>query len=136
MVFVLYHTIVHFEIPATDIEKIKKFYAELFGWKFQKYPGPTTYYLVETVPVGSDMMPVRPGVNGGLYSKKDAQDPVNAQQMNYIAVESVEDYSKKIEKLGGKIKVAKMEIPGLGWWALAQDPEGNTFGILEYMKKP
>jgi predicted enzyme related to lactoylglutathione lyase len=130
------HTIVHFEIPANNIEKLKKFYKDLFGWNFQKYPGPTTYYLVETVPVDDKMTPVRAGVNGGLYCKKDASDPALAQQMNYISVESVEEYSKKVEKLGGKIKVPKMEIPGLGWWALATDPEGNTFGILEYMKKP
>lgn len=130
------HTIVHFEIPANDIEKLRKFYKDLFGWKFNKYPGPTTYYLVETVPVDDTMMPVRAGVNGGLYEKKDASDPAMAKQINYVSVDSVEEYSKKIEKLGGKIKVPKMEIPGLGWWALALDPEGNTFGILEYMKKP
>jgi uncharacterized protein len=47
----------------------------------------------------------------------------------------VVDYSKKVVDLGGKIVVEKMEIPGLGWWALALDPEGNAFGILEYMKK-
>jgi predicted enzyme related to lactoylglutathione lyase len=90
---------------------------------------------VETVPVDDKMMPVRAGVNGGLYCKKDAQDPANAQQMNYIWVESVDEYSKKIEKLGGKIKVPKMEIPSLRWWALGLDPEGNIFGLLEYMKK-
>jgi predicted enzyme related to lactoylglutathione lyase len=48
----------------------------------------------------------------------------------------VEEYSKKVMDLGGKIVVPKMEIPGLGWWALALDPEGNHFGLLEYMKKP
>ena len=55
--------------------------------------------------------------------------------MNYIWVESVDEYSKKVETLGGKIVVPKMEIPGLGWWALALDPEGNHFGLLEYMQK-
>jgi hypothetical protein len=58
-----------------------------------------------------------------------------AKPTNYISVESVEEYSKKVEAFGGKIVVPKMEIPGLGWWALALDPEGNHFGILEYMKK-
>jgi predicted enzyme related to lactoylglutathione lyase len=58
-----------------------------------------------------------------------------AKQINYILVESVDEYSKKIEALGGKIKFPKMEIPGLGWWALVLDPEGNYFGILEYMQK-
>ena len=136
MVILLDHTIVHFEIPANDIEKLKKFYVDLFGWTMEKYPGPTTYYLVGTVPVDEKtMMPIRPGVNGGLYDRKDASMPEMAKQTNYISVESVEEYSKKIEALGGKIVVPKMEIPGIGWWALALDPEGNHFGILESMQK-
>ncbi len=130
------HTIVHFEIPANDIEKLKKFYGDLFGWKFETYPGPTVYYTIETVPVDEYMMPKRAGSNGGLYRRQDASMPDQAKPTNYISVESVDEYSKKIQDLGGKIVVPKMEIPGLGWWALALDPEGNHFGILEYMKKP
>jgi len=33
-------TIVHFEIPSSDIERSKKFYNDLFGWKFDKFPSP------------------------------------------------------------------------------------------------
>jgi predicted enzyme related to lactoylglutathione lyase len=29
-------TIVHFEMPADDIERSKKFYTDLFGWKIEK----------------------------------------------------------------------------------------------------
>ena len=32
-------TIVHFEIPSDDIERSKKFYNELFGWKIEKWSG-------------------------------------------------------------------------------------------------
>ena len=32
-------TIVHFEIPSDDIERSKKFYTDLFGWKIEKWPG-------------------------------------------------------------------------------------------------
>ena len=36
-----------------------------------KYPGPTTYYLIGTVPVDEKtMMPLRPGVNGGYSTRK------------------------------------------------------------------
>jgi len=130
------HTIVHFEIPADDIEKLKKFYMDLFGWTMNRYPGPTTYYMIGTVPVDEKtMMPLRPGVNGGMYEKKDASVHELAVPLNYISVESVEEYSKKVTALGGKILVPKMEIPTIGWWALAEDPEGNRFGMLEYMHK-
>ena len=31
--------IVHFEIPADDIQRAKTFYANLFGWKIESLPG-------------------------------------------------------------------------------------------------
>jgi predicted enzyme related to lactoylglutathione lyase len=124
---VLDHTVVHFEIPADDVEKLRKFYSELFGWKIEKMPGPVEYYGIETVPVDAKGMPERPGVNGGMMKK---QYP-DHKPVNYITVESVDEYVKKIEVLGGRVIVPKMEVPGIGWWALALDPEGNQFAILQ-----
>jgi predicted enzyme related to lactoylglutathione lyase len=34
------HTVVHFEIPANDTEKLRKFYSGVFGWKIERFPGP------------------------------------------------------------------------------------------------
>ncbi len=121
------HTIVHFEIPADNAGKLRKFYSGVFGWKIEKMPGPTEYWSIETVPVDKKGVAVRPGVNGGMMKK---QNPAH-KPVNYIAVESVDEYAKKIEALGGKILVPKMEVPGMGWWTLALDPEGNQLGIFQ-----
>jgi predicted enzyme related to lactoylglutathione lyase len=123
------HTIVHFEIPADDVEKLRKFYSKLFGWKIEKTPGPIDYWMIETVPVDKKGMPIRPGVNGGMMKRQQPEH----KPVNYIAVESVDEYTKKIEALGGKVLVPKMEVPGIGWWTLALDPEGNQFAILQSM---
>ncbi len=120
------HTIIHFEIPANDVEKIKKFYSDLFGWKIEKL-ATMEYYSVTTVPMDEKGNLLRPGVNGGLFKKDQPQQ----QPLNYIYVESIVDYSKKIIDLGGKVLVTKTEVQGMGWFAVAQDPEGNTFGIFE-----
>ena len=32
-------TVVHFEILSDNLERTKKFYTELFGWKMEKMPG-------------------------------------------------------------------------------------------------
>jgi hypothetical protein len=32
-------TIVHFEIPADDVDRAKKFYSDLFEWKMEEWPG-------------------------------------------------------------------------------------------------
>jgi predicted enzyme related to lactoylglutathione lyase len=121
------HTIVHFEIPADDVEKLRKFYSELFGWKIEKMPGPVEYWGIATVPVNEKGMPERPGVNGGMMKRQNPEH----KPVNYIAVESVDEYVKKIEALGGRVIVPKMEVPGIGWWALALDPEGNQFAIMQ-----
>ncbi|KON31086.1 hypothetical protein AC482_01870 [miscellaneous Crenarchaeota group-15 archaeon DG-45] len=120
------HTIVHFDIPADDVEGLRRFYAELFGWKIEKMRGPMDYWAIETVPVDERMMPVRPGVNGGMMRREDP-----AQRLIVYISESVDAYSERIEALGGRVVVPKQEVPGIGWWALALDPEGNTFAIFE-----
>jgi len=124
------HTIVHFEIPADDVETLRKFYSKLFGWKIEKTPGPIDYWMIQTVPVDKKGMPIRPGVNGGMMKRQQPEH----KPVNYIAVESVDEYTKKIKALGGTVLVPKMEVPGIGWWALALDPEGNQFAILQSMQ--
>lgn len=123
------HTIVHFEIPADDVEKLREFYGQLFGWKIEKMPGPVEYWGIQTVPVDEKGGPIRLGVNGGMMKKQNPEH----KPVNYILVESVDEYVRKIESLDGKIVVPKMEVPGIGWWALALDPEGNQFAILQSM---
>jgi predicted enzyme related to lactoylglutathione lyase len=51
--------------------------------------------------------------------------------LNYISVESVDKYSAKIQKLGGKICVPKTAVPNMGYFAVCQDTENNSFGIWE-----
>jgi predicted enzyme related to lactoylglutathione lyase len=65
------HTIVHFEIPADDLEKLKEFYSLLFGWKIELMPGQIEYYGIYTVPLDEKGMPLRLGVNGGLMKKQN-----------------------------------------------------------------
>jgi predicted enzyme related to lactoylglutathione lyase len=122
------HTIIHFEIPANDVEKIKQFYTQLFGWNIEKDPN-MEYYSVMTVPFDEKGNPIRPGVNGGMYKREMPQQ----QPVNYISVESVDEFSKKVTDLGGEIIAPKTEVPQMGWFALAKDPEGNVFGIFEMM---
>ncbi len=123
----------HFEIPANNVEKLKAFYGNVFGWKIEKVPNmEMEYFLVSTVPTDEKGNLIRPGVNGGMYKKeKPEQKPVD-----YISVESVDEYSKKVTEQGGQIIVPKMEIPQIGWFALALDPEGNQIGLFEPMPMP
>jgi hypothetical protein len=123
------HTIVHFEIPAQDVEKLRQFYEQVFNWKITQYPSPLDYWLIQTVPVDENGRLQRPGVNGGMFRKQQPE----IKPINYFAVESINDYLAKIVKLGGKVISPKQEVPNEGWIAAAEDPEGNQFALIEQL---
>lgn len=124
------HTIVHFEIPAKNAVNLGKFYSQLFDWKIIHSPVEgMDYWIIQTVPTDEAGMPQRPGVNGGLYEKKSGQEGMNA--VNYITVENIDEHLKKVTDLGGKILMPKQEVPTVGFIAVAIDPDGNQFGLLQ-----
>ena len=124
------HTVVHFEIPADDVEKLSKFYADLFGWKIIHSPVEgMDYWVIQTVPTDDKGMPQRPGVNGGMFPKPP--EPKGLNPVNYITVENIDEYLKKVAQLGGSILIPKQQIPTVGYITLVKDPEGNQFGLLQ-----
>lgn len=110
--------IVHFEIPADEIDRAKSFYASLFGWKFEQVSG-MDYWFISTGGEGA--------IGGGMLKRKNPQHPIT----NYVDVASVEDYGKKVEMLGGKVVVPKMAVPHMGYFAVCLDTEGNLFGLWQ-----
>jgi predicted enzyme related to lactoylglutathione lyase len=113
--------IVHFDIPADDPMRAQKFYKETFGWKFDKWDGPMEYWMIKT---GDD---TTPGINGGLAKRNAGQNGMT----NTVDVPSIEEYSNKIQSKGGQVIAPKMPIPGVGYFAMCKDTEGNIFGIIE-----
>ena len=114
-------SIVWFEVPADDLERAKKFYGSLFGWSFAKIPAAIDdYWHIDTG--GKDATP-----DGGLMPRMHPHQSIT----NYVGVPSVTMAMKKVEKLGGAICKAKTAVPGMGYFAICQDTEGNTFALWE-----
>ena len=112
--------ITHFDIPADDISRAKKFYKEVFNWKFEKWDGPMDYWMTTT---GNK----EPGINGGLSKRIPGQMGIT----NTIDVPSIDKFTKKIVEKGGQLIIPKMSIPKIGWFAQCMDTEMNIFGIIE-----
>ncbi|MGC1928269.1 MAG: VOC family protein [Candidatus Nitrosopolaris sp.] len=128
-------TIVHFEIPSDDIERSKKFYNELFGWKIEKLASadnsqltsvtdgqPMEYWMVTTTDDKGNK-----ALGGGMMKRQMPEQQIT----NYINVKSVDEYSSKVEKVGGKVVAPKHAVPRMGYFALCLDTENNTFAIWE-----
>ena len=120
------NAIVHFEIPADDIQRAQRFYRQAFGWKISD-PWKMGYFLVETRKKGEE------GINGGLMPRKMPDQ----RFMNYIAVKSIDSSLQKVEAAGGSVCMPKTEIgTGMGWIAVFQDTEGNMMGFHQAPAKP
>lgn len=111
--------VVHFEMVGDNPERMVKFYTATFGWKAQKWEGPTEYWLVITGEDGT------PGINGGFGRRTKP----NECTTNTIEVADAEVAVASVEKNGGKVVNALHPIPGVGWQAYCEDTEGNLFGI-------
>jgi predicted enzyme related to lactoylglutathione lyase len=129
-------TIVHFEIPADDVERAKKFYNDLFRWKIEKWSGatddshltsaatgqPMEYWMITTTDDKGNK-----ALGGGMMKRQMPEHQVT----NYINVNSVDEYSSKVEMLRGKVVAPKHAVPGMGYFALCLDTENNSFAIWE-----
>ncbi len=86
------HSVVWFEVPADNVERARKFYGTLFGWKIEKFPGGMEYWHIDTG--GADATP-----DGGMMKRQHPQHGITT----YISVPSVEKFMVKVQKLGGNL---------------------------------
>jgi predicted enzyme related to lactoylglutathione lyase len=122
--------VVHFEIPADDIDRAKEFYGSIFGWQLQTMQmGDGEYTIVMTSPVDEQtQLPTEPGaINGGMF-RRNEQTPT---PVITIDVDEIDQALKEIESGGGSTVTPRTPIPGMGAFAYFKDPEGNVMGLWE-----
>ncbi len=120
-------TIVHFDLPAEDLQRAASFYGRLFGWKFERMPGPIEYFGITTFDGQG-----RPSLGGGMGKKNEWDTGIT----NYVGVDSVENTLIKLVELGGKIVLPRTEVGEFGYLAVCVDTERNKFGLWENKPVP
>jgi predicted enzyme related to lactoylglutathione lyase len=108
--------VVHFEIPADDTGRATQFWGSLFGLQFQQYEGPVEYHMFQN----DDQS------GGGIYPRQQGEKGL----ISYFNTDDIDAASKQIKDLGGTVE-PKEPVPGMGWYARAQDTEGNPFSIWQ-----
>lgn len=119
--------VIHFEIHATEPQRLIAFYEQLLGWKFSVW-GDFPYWLVDTGPQEA------PGINGGLVQRQGPPAPAGQGVNAFVCtvdVADVEAASARAVELGGSVAVPRMAIPGVGWLAYVKDPDGNLLGMMQ-----
>ena len=123
--------VVHFEIPADDLDRAKTFYESVFGWSLatMDMPGGGQYTTVTTTPVDPEtQQPTEPGaINGGMM-QRDGQTP---SPVITIDVDAIDEALAQVEAAGGSTVLPRTAIPGMGAFAYFKDSEGNVLGMWE-----
>jgi len=109
--------LVHFEIPAQDTGRARKFWSGVFGWKFGDSAMPDMeYYMVQTSSEqGGAVYPHQAGERGPIV---------------YFDTDDIDKTIAKARELGGKAD-DKQPIPHVGWFARCVDTEGNEFSLFQ-----
>jgi predicted enzyme related to lactoylglutathione lyase len=116
----------YFDMTVHDVDRARRFFESVFGWRFAKLPASDEYYRIEAGPADE------PGINGGIGMVGQARISEGRPLTQVtIPVPDLEDFIVKIKEYGGYVLEPKMAIPGVGWYATCAEPGGLVFGLLE-----
>lgn len=126
--------VVHFEIIGTDPARLRRYYAELFGWEFgvgdastEAVSAPGEYGFVDAANNGGGdtALDAGSGINGGVGGGPRYQRRV----LFYVGVPDVEAALRAAERLGGVREMGPEGVPGELVVGRFTDPEGNVVGL-------
>ena len=116
--------VVHFEVIGKDGEKLRGYYAELFGWEIDA-DNPMGYGIVQR---DGNTNADGVGIGGGVGQGPEGYD---GHATFYVEVPDVEAALAKAESLGGTRMMGPekvMESVEIGQF---QDPEGHMVGVVK-----
>lgn len=120
------HNVVHFAIQADDVERARRFYETVFGWRFEAW-GPPGFYNVIT---GDDD---HPGIHGALHSREEPLTGAGARGFTCtVAVNDLTSIRDRVKASGGTITYEQIEIPSVGTLTQFLDTEGNELAAMIY----
>jgi hypothetical protein len=110
------------ELATKDAKKAAEFYTQVFGWDGRTQPMGDNEYT--TFYNGENM-------NAGMIQMTEQWGDVPPHWMVYFAVGDCDGDAEKIKVMGGNILVPPTDIPSVGRFAVAQDPQGAAFAIIQ-----
>lgn len=121
----------HFAINADDLERARRFYRDVFGWRFHAW-GPPGFFMIET---GSTAETA--AIFGSLQGRRTL---VPGERMTgfecTISVPDIHAAQQAIEAAGGTILMPVATIPTVGHLLWFRDPEGNVAGAMQPDARP
>ncbi|CNE30585.1 Predicted enzyme related to lactoylglutathione lyase [Mycobacterium tuberculosis] len=114
-----FNTVTWFQVGTDAPEEARRFYGDMFGWKFALDPDADGYDLVRYP--GSDMP------SGGIAHVPDAS---GNHAIFYVLVQDVDASCVEAEKCGGRGATPATTTGNGLKFAHLEDPSGNRFAVF------
>jgi len=116
----------YFDFTVSDLDAARRFFEEVLGWRFEKFPMPYEYYRIQAG------QPEEPGIDGGIGAVRDAPT-AEGRPLTQVTmpVDDLDAVLRQVEESNGQIIEPKMPIPGIGWYATCAEPGGLKFGLIQ-----
>lgn len=116
----------YFDLTVRDLAVARRFFSDVFGWKFERFPMSYEYYRIQA---GSTE---EPGIDGGMGAIEDAAISGGRPLVTLtVPVADLDACVATIRESGGSVVEPRVAIPGIGWYATCAEPGGLMFGIIE-----
>jgi uncharacterized protein len=113
------------ELRTTDAKGAEDFYSHVVGWKAGSSgdPGGIPYKLLSSGGF----------TTAGLMQLTPEMLAAGMQPawVGFIGVDDVDAYAKRVEQAGGKLHCPPQDIPTIGRFASAEDPQGAVFLLFK-----
>jgi predicted enzyme related to lactoylglutathione lyase len=118
----------YFLIQCDDVERAKRFYEAVFGWRIEPW-GPPDYFLI--LPLYPDR-----SMTGGLYPRSEPLTGSGTRGFECsFSVADLGAIAAAVVANGGKIDTPEQRIEGVGNLIYFIDTEGNRVGAMKYDKR-
>lgn len=115
-------TPIWFELNTADEAKARHFYAATIGWTIARSPMPEhDAYLIASAPDGAAIAGI---------TIPPANVPSLPDWSIYFGTSDVDAAATRVRELGGSIQAEPMDIPGIGRFAVARDPQQVSFMLM------
>ena len=118
--------VVWFEIYVDDMSRARSFYEQVFQFQLSEMPAPADE-PIEMVSFPSDMK--TEGAASGALVKMEGFGGGGAGTIVYFFSEDCSVEGDRVAAAGGKVLRPKTSLGDYGFMVLAEDTEGNAFGI-------
>ena len=114
----------NFQIPVIDFGRALHFYNQLMGY-------PLEQMILEEYKLGIFRFDMEKGGTGGCIISSDDMTPSKAGTLVYLNAEpDLQMYLDRMEP-SGSIHMGKSPLgPGMGYFAIIEDSEGNRVGLF------